>query len=105
MASSEVPGMAIDRATVEHVAKLARLALTDEEKARFVTQLTRIVGHFQALRAAPLEGVPAASHALSVANVLRDDVVTPSLARGEVLAAAPAHDGAFFVVPPIFEAD
>lgn len=111
MASSEVPGMAIDRATVEHVAKLARLALTDEEKTRFVTQLARIVGHFQALRATPLEGVPAASHVLAashvpaVANVLRDDVVTPSLARGEVLAAAPAHDGAFFVVPPIFETD
>jgi aspartyl-tRNA(Asn)/glutamyl-tRNA(Gln) amidotransferase subunit C len=97
--------MAIDPVTVEHVAKLARLALTDDEKARFVEQLARIVEHYQALRAAAVEVPPAPVHASQTTNVLRDDVVTPSLPRSDILAAAPAHDGAFFVVPPIFDSD
>jgi aspartyl-tRNA(Asn)/glutamyl-tRNA(Gln) amidotransferase subunit C len=100
--------MAIDPAIVEHVAELARLALTDDEKIRFAGQLARIVEHYQALRAVardagPLEAAPVS--ATRAANVLRDDIVTPSLPRGDVLEAAPAHDGAFFVVPPIFETD
>jgi aspartyl-tRNA(Asn)/glutamyl-tRNA(Gln) amidotransferase subunit C len=94
---------AIDPLTVERVAKLARLALTDDEKARFVGQLARVVEHFHALRAVASENVQ--DHGIGASNVLRDDVVTASLPRDEVLAAAPAHDGAFFIVPPVFEPD
>jgi aspartyl-tRNA(Asn)/glutamyl-tRNA(Gln) amidotransferase subunit C len=97
--------MAIDPAIVEHVARLARLALTDDEKTRFAGQLAGIVDYFQTLRTAPIAGVPAMSHVVPMTNVLRDDVVTPSLPRADVLAAAPAQDGAFFVVPPVFEID
>ena len=96
--------MAIDRATVEHVARLARLALSDEERERFAEQLGRILEHAALLDKLALEGVPPTSHVLPIANVLRDDAVTPSLPRDEVLAQAPAHEAGFFRVPRVLEA-
>jgi aspartyl-tRNA(Asn)/glutamyl-tRNA(Gln) amidotransferase subunit C len=95
--------MAIDRATVDHVARLARLALTDDERERFAGQLARILEHCATLDAQPLEGVPATSHVIPMTNVLRPDKVTPSLNRDEVLAQAPAHEQGFFRVPRVFE--
>ncbi|MDR7522336.1 MAG: Asp-tRNA(Asn)/Glu-tRNA(Gln) amidotransferase subunit GatC [Armatimonadota bacterium] len=97
--------MAIDPAAVDHVARLARLALTDEERVRFAEQLARILEYCRLLDAQPIEGVPATSHVLPMTNVLRPDVVTPSLDREEVLAQAPAHEQGFFKVPRVFEAD
>ena len=95
--------MAINRATVEHVTRLARLALSDEERERFAEQLDRILEHCALLDAQPLEGVPPTSHVIPITNVLRDDAVTPSLPREEVLAQAPAHDAGFFRVPKVLE--
>ncbi len=95
--------MTIDPATVDHVARLARLALTDDERARFAEQLARILESCRLLDAQPIEGVPATSHVLPVTNVVRPDVVTPSLPRDEVLSQAPAHDQGFFKVPRVFE--
>ncbi|MDR7518490.1 MAG: Asp-tRNA(Asn)/Glu-tRNA(Gln) amidotransferase subunit GatC [Armatimonadota bacterium] len=97
--------MGIDPATVDHVARLARLALTDDERARFAEQLARILEYCRLLDAQPIEGVPATSHVLPMTNVLRPDAVTPSLDREEVLAQAPAHEQGFFKVPRVFEAD
>lgn len=97
--------MAIDRATVEHVARLTRLALSDEEHERFAEQLGRILEHAALLDALPLEGVPPTSHVMPMTNVLRDDAVTPSLPRDEVLAQAPAHEAGFFRVPLVLETD
>ncbi len=97
--------MAIDRATVEHVARLARLALSDEERERFAEQLGRILEHAALLDAQPLEGVTPTFHVVPITNVLRDDAATPSLPREEVLAQAPAHDAGFFRVPLVLEAD
>lgn len=97
--------MAIDRATVEHVARLARLALSDDERERFTGQLARILEYCARLDQMPIEGVPATSHVLPLTNVLRPDVVTPSLPREDVLAGAPAHEQGFFVVPRVFEAE
>lgn len=97
--------MIIDRATVEHVARLARLALSDEERERFAEQLGRILEHAALLDTLPLEGVPPTSHVMPITNVLRDDAVMPSLSREEVLAEAPAHDGGFFRVPRVLEPD
>ncbi len=93
--------MAIERATVLHVARLARLALTDEERERFAAQLARILEHCARLDATPIEGVPATSHVLPIVNVLREDAPEPSLPRDEVLAAAPAHAQGFFRVPRV----
>ncbi len=97
--------MAIDRATVEHVARLARLALTDDERARFADQLARILEYCARLDQMPIEGVPATSHVIPMANVLRPDTITPSLDRDEVLAQAPAREQGFFKVPPVFEGE
>jgi aspartyl-tRNA(Asn)/glutamyl-tRNA(Gln) amidotransferase subunit C len=97
--------MAIDRATVEHVARLARLALSEDERERFAGQLARILEYCARLDQIPIEGVPATSHVLPLTNVLRPDVVTPSLPREDVLAGAPAHAQGFFVVPRVFEAE
>ncbi len=97
--------MAIDRATVEHVARLARLALTDEERERFVAQLGRILEHCARLDALSIEGVPPTSHVLPIVNVLREDLPVPSLQRDEVLAQAPAHEQGFFRVPRVLEAE
>lgn len=95
--------MAIDRATVDHVARLARLALSDEERERFAEQIGRILEYCGRLNELPLADVPPTSHVIPITNVLRDDAVTPSLDRDEVLTAAPAHDAGFFRVPKVLE--
>jgi aspartyl-tRNA(Asn)/glutamyl-tRNA(Gln) amidotransferase subunit C len=97
--------MAIDRATVEHVAHLARLALTEEERTTFVQQLGRILEYCALIDAQPIDGVPPTSHVLPMTNVLRRDAVTPSLDRDEVLAQAPEHEAGYFMVPRVLEAD
>jgi aspartyl-tRNA(Asn)/glutamyl-tRNA(Gln) amidotransferase subunit C len=94
--------VAIDRAVVEHVARLARLALTGEERDRFANQLARILEYCARLDEQPIDDVPATSHVLPMTNVLRHDAVTPSLPRDEVLAAAPEHEQGFFRVPRVF---
>jgi len=97
--------MAIDQATVEHVARLARLALTEDERARFADQLARILEYCARLDQMPIEGVPPTSHVVPIVNVLREDAIVPSLSRDEVLAQAPAHEQGFFKVPPVFEGE
>ncbi len=97
--------MAIDPKTVQHVARLARLALTDEERMRFAEQLARILEYCARLDALPIEDVPPTSHVVPIVNVLREDVVGPSLPRDEVLTQAPAHEQGFFRVPPVFESE
>jgi len=87
------------------VARLARLALSDDERARFADQLARILEYCARLDRIPLEGVPPTSHVLPLTNVLRPDAVTPSLPRDDVLAGAPAHAQGFFLVPRVFEAE
>lgn len=86
---------------VAHVAKLARLSLTDEELDLYTGQLGAVLGHAAAIAALNTEGVEPTAHPLPLVNVLRDDVVRPSLDRQEVLAAAPAVEHDRFRVPPI----
>jgi len=95
--------MAIDRATVQHVAHLARLALSEQDRERFAEQLGRILEYCARLNELPLADVPPTSHVMPITNVLRDDAATPSLDRDEVLAAAPAHEAGFFCVPKVLE--
>jgi aspartyl-tRNA(Asn)/glutamyl-tRNA(Gln) amidotransferase subunit C len=97
--------MPIDPLIVEHVARLARLALSEEERARFTEQLGRILEYAARLDALPLDGVPPTSHVIPVTNVLREDAVTPSLPREEVLSQAPAHRDGFFEVPRVLDAE
>jgi aspartyl-tRNA(Asn)/glutamyl-tRNA(Gln) amidotransferase subunit C len=86
---------------VAHVARLARLHLTDDELATFTGQLDAVLGHAADVEALDLDDVPPTSHPYPLSNVLRDDVVTPSLDRAEVLAQAPAVEDNRFKVPPV----
>ena len=86
---------------VEHVANLARLALSPDEVEQFTEQLTVILDHAQDVAALDLEDVPPTAHPLPLVNVLRPDDVRPSLDRDEVLAQAPAAEDGRFRVPRI----
>jgi aspartyl-tRNA(Asn)/glutamyl-tRNA(Gln) amidotransferase subunit C len=95
--------MAISRADVQHVARLARLALTDEELDRFQSQLSVILEEAEKVKRLPTEGVPPTAHPLPRVNVWRDDVVGPCLTREEALSTAPEVDQDRFAVPRIIE--
>jgi aspartyl-tRNA(Asn)/glutamyl-tRNA(Gln) amidotransferase subunit C len=90
----------IDRDDVLHVAKLARLALTEEEVERLGGQLDAILEAVAKVSELDLEGVPPTSHPLDLVNVWADDEPRPSLALEEAMANAPDRDGEFFRVPP-----
>jgi aspartyl-tRNA(Asn)/glutamyl-tRNA(Gln) amidotransferase subunit C len=88
---------------VDHVARLARLALTDEEKERFRRQLGLILEHAEKVGEVAAEDVPPTAQPIPRANVLRADVVEPSLSREEALAGAPQVEDGRFRVPRIVE--
>ena len=90
--------MALTREEVLHIAHLARVALSDEDVAKFQEQLSEILEHFETLKALDTEGVEPTSHPLPLESVMRADEVRPSLSREDVLANAPlAEDGLFRV--------
>jgi aspartyl-tRNA(Asn)/glutamyl-tRNA(Gln) amidotransferase subunit C len=95
---------ALTRTDVEHVARLARLALTDDEIERLTGDLAAVLEHAADVAALDLDGVPPTAHPLPLRNVLRADVVRPTLDRDEVLAAAPAAEDGRFRVPRIMDA-
>ena len=97
-----MPPMAgISRDDVVHVARLARLDLTDEEVDRFTGQLAAVLEHAADVASLDTAGVPPTAHPLPLVNVMRDDVPGPSLDRDEVLAQAPAAEDGRFRVPRI----
>ena len=91
----------ITRADVEHVAQLARLALTEEEITSLTGELAAILDYAAEVSALDTEGVEPTAHPLPLVNVLRPDEVRPCLDRDEVLAAAPAVEDGRFRVPRI----
>ena len=93
----------ISRQDVEHVARLARLALTDAEIERMREQLAAILAYIDTLRALDTAGVEPTSHAVPLVNVMRDDEPRPCLPQDEALANAPDRSGEFFRVPRIIE--
>jgi aspartyl-tRNA(Asn)/glutamyl-tRNA(Gln) amidotransferase subunit C len=95
----------ITKETVAHVATLARLAVTDEELELFTGQLAAVLEHAQDVEALDTSGVPPTAHPLEIVNVLREDVVQPSLDRDEVLAMAPSTEDGRFRVPSILGID
>jgi aspartyl-tRNA(Asn)/glutamyl-tRNA(Gln) amidotransferase subunit C len=91
----------IDRDEVLHVARLARLALSDEEVERMARELSAVLDHVERISELDLEGVPPTTHVVDVAGVLREDEPRPSLPREVVLEQAPAvEDGGFLVPSP-----
>jgi len=89
------------RAEVEHVAQLARLALTDDEIDALTTELAAILEHAAQVSALDTAGVPPTAHPLPLVNVFRADVARPGLPHDEVLAAAPEAEDGRFRVPRI----
>jgi aspartyl-tRNA(Asn)/glutamyl-tRNA(Gln) amidotransferase subunit C len=92
--------VAITRDEVLHVARLARLALTEEEVERLGAQLSAILEAVGKVAELDLEGVEPTSHPLDLANVSAEDEPQPSLSADEVFANAPDREGNFFRVPP-----
>jgi aspartyl-tRNA(Asn)/glutamyl-tRNA(Gln) amidotransferase subunit C len=90
---------------IDHVARLARLALSDEEKAMLAEQLPVILEHAARVGEVAAEDVPPTAYAIPRANVYRDDVPEPSLPQAEALANAPEQEDGRFKVPRIVEAD
>ena len=88
---------------VEHVARLARLDLSEPEKERMRSQLDAILTYIDKLRQLNTEGVEATPHAIPMVNVMREDEVRPCLPAGEMLANAPEREGDFFRVPPVLD--
>lgn len=86
-----------------HVAKLARLGLTDEEVASFAVQLNQILDHMDRLRELDTAGVPPTSYAVPLHNVTRPDDTWMGLPREEALAIAPDHAEGMYRVPTIVE--
>jgi aspartyl-tRNA(Asn)/glutamyl-tRNA(Gln) amidotransferase subunit C len=93
----------LSRSDVEHVAHLARLGLTDEELTRLEDQLNHILDQYEILAELPTDDIPPTAQTIELENILRDDLVRPSLPLADVLANAPAHDGDFIVVPAILD--
>ena len=92
--------MPISRMEVEHVARLARLALTEQELERFGGQLDAILAAVGKVSELDLADVEPTAHPLDVVNVWAEDEPRPSLPVAEALANAPERDGNFFRVPP-----
>ena len=95
--------MKLERDAVLHIAKLARVELTDAEIATFSEQLSDIIGHFDALNAVDTDGVEPTAHTLPLRNVMADDVSRPSLPRDAVLALAPNTDEGYLRVRAVLE--
>ena len=95
--------MRLSQKEVEHIALLSRLKLTDEERERMTTQLNDIMGFFEQLGELDTTDVPPTSHVIPMSNVLRADVVKPSLPVEEVFENAPDRAGDTFRVPRVVE--
>ena len=95
--------MALSAQDVRHIARLARIAVTDAEVDRYAAQLTSILDHFDALSQANVEGLEPTAHPLPLSNVMRADEVAPSLPRGEVLANAPEQEDGYVRVRAVLE--
>lgn len=93
----------ITRGEVAHLARLARLALDDDELDHYAEQLDAILDAVASVSEAAADDVPATSHPVAMTNVFRDDRVGECLARDEVLAQAPAAEDGRFRVPRILE--
>lgn len=88
---------------VEHVANLARLEFNEEEKKKLAQQLAKILDYIDQLNKLDTANVEPTSHVIPVKNVVRPDVVKPSLSKEEALANAPSNVNGLFEVPKIIE--
>lgn len=95
--------MAITRDEVLHIARLARIALSDDEVERLSAQLSSILEHFATLASVDTTSVEPTAHPLPLANVMRADTVEPGLTQEDVLANAPDQEDGFLRVRAVLE--
>jgi aspartyl-tRNA(Asn)/glutamyl-tRNA(Gln) amidotransferase subunit C len=95
--------MALSREEMDHLALLARLGLTDQEKDRMANQLGDILQHMERLNQLDTEHIPPTAQIIDASNVLREDEVRPGLAHEQALANVPRAEDPFVRVLPILE--
>ncbi len=95
--------MSLTQEEVEHIAELARLELTEEEKARYREQLSEILDYAARLQALDTSHIPPTSTVLAKRSVLRKDVPAQGLSTDEALSNAPRAEQKQFRVPPVME--
>ncbi|MFT4126748.1 MAG: Asp-tRNA(Asn)/Glu-tRNA(Gln) amidotransferase subunit GatC [Gordonia sp. (in: high G+C Gram-positive bacteria)] len=94
-------GSAITREEVAHLARLSRLALSEDELDTYAQQLDSILAHVAQVAEVAADDVPPTAHPAALANVLRPDVVVPGLTTDAALSGAPAVEQSRFAVPQI----
>lgn len=95
--------MALTRDEVLHVARLARVALTDDDVTKFQGQLSQILDHFEALKAIPTDDVPPTTHTLPLSSVMSPDEPRDSLTQDQALANAPYSQDGYVRVRAVLE--
>lgn len=95
--------MSIDRKTVDHVARLARLALSDEERNHILEQLSAILEHINVISEADTSQVAASANILPMSNVMTADTSRPSFSPERLLANAPAREDGYFRVRAVLD--
>lgn len=95
--------MSLTPEEVTHIARLARVGLSQDEMSRFQDQLSQILDYFQRLQEADTENVPPTAHTLSMHNIMRDDEPRPSFDKEDILANAPQREGDLFRVRAVLE--
>ncbi|OGB98765.1 asparaginyl/glutamyl-tRNA amidotransferase subunit C [candidate division KSB1 bacterium RBG_16_48_16] len=93
--------MSVTIQDVENIARLAKLAFTEEEKKRFVDQFNQILAYVEKLNELDTDDVVPTYHVLDLKNVMREDVVEPWLTQEEALANAPKQKNGYFSVPKV----
>ncbi|HIP88163.1 MAG TPA: Asp-tRNA(Asn)/Glu-tRNA(Gln) amidotransferase subunit GatC [Anaerolineales bacterium] len=94
--------MRLTREEVDHIAELAKLALTEEERERFAEQLSAILEHAARLQELDTEAIPPTATVLPLRNVMRSDEPRPPFPREEILANAPAAEEGCFLVQAVW---
>ena len=95
--------MKVTRETIEHVANLARLNLTEQEKDKLTTEMADILSWVDKLNELDTTGVEPKAHVIPIHNVFREDIVEDSYDRDSILANAPVKENGCFKVPKIVE--
>jgi len=93
----------LSKEEIEHIAMLARLSLTEEEKELFGAQLSSILGYMEKLNELDTEHIEPTSHVLSLSNIMREDTPRDSIPREDALSNAPDRTDKFYRVPKIIE--
>ena len=95
--------MKLSREEVLHIARLARLGLSEAEIERFGEQLSNLLGHFEALQQVDTEEIPPTAQSVDLHSVMREDMVEPSFLPEDILANAPEREGDCFRVRAVLE--